>query len=85
MTVRCPLSHVFLIEMDAAPDALLRVLGPFALQGAMVTGLDLNRREGRMELRIEAEGVEAQAADQLGRRLEALPIVRTVGVGWRAA
>lgn len=74
--------HVFLVEMDAVPDALLRVLSPFALSGARVIGLDLVDRESRMDLRIEAQGLVTAAADHLGRKLRALPIVRGVGLGW---
>lgn len=75
--------HVFLIEMDAAPDALLRALGPFALHEATVAGLALRRGEDWLELRIEISGVARDLAARLGRKLEALPIVRTVGLGWR--
>ncbi|MDB5432782.1 MAG: hypothetical protein JWP35_3898 [Caulobacter sp.] len=76
--------HVFLIEMDAAPDALMRALGPFALHDASVTGLELNHRGERMELRVEATGVCPEVAAHLGRKLDALPMVRGVGLGWRA-
>lgn len=75
--------HVFLIEMDAAPDALLRALGPFALHETTVAGLTLRRGEDWLELRIEISGVARDLAARLGRKLEALPIVRTVGLGWR--
>ncbi|WP_304190306.1 hypothetical protein [Phenylobacterium aquaticum] len=74
--------HVFLVEMDAGPDALLRVLGPFALLGARVTGLDLTDRDSRLDLRIEARGLATPLADHLGRKLRALPSVRAVGQGW---
>ena len=76
--------HVFLIEMDDEPDALLRALGPFALHDASVTGLALNRIGERLELRVEARGVDAQVAAHLGRKLGNLPIVRGVGLGWRS-
>ena len=75
--------HIFLIEMDAEPDALLRALGPFALHEATVTGLDLEHRDGRQTLRVEAVGLCRDLAARLGRKLEALPVVRTVGLGWR--
>ena len=74
--------RVFLIEMDAAPDALLRALGPFALHEATVTGLDLKRGIDRLELRIEAQGLCAELANRLGLKLQALPSVRAVGMGW---
>ena len=80
-----PGRHIFLIEMDAAPDALLRALGPFALQGASVTGLELSTRGGRMALRVEATGVCADTAARLRQRLGALPSVRGVGLGWSAS
>jgi hypothetical protein len=80
-----PGRHIFLIEMDAAPDALLRALGPFALQGASVTRLELTTCDGRMALRVEATGVCADTAARLSHRLGALPSVRGVGLGWSAS
>lgn len=77
--------HVFLIEMDAAPDALMRALGPFALHQAKVVGLGLDYGEERMRLRVEAAGVCADLARRLGLKLEGLPSVRAVGVGWTCA
>ena len=74
--------HVFLIEMHAEPDAVLRVLGPFALHEAELTALDLTRGEGRLDLRVEAVGVGFDLADRLGRKLRALPVVRGVSLGW---
>ena len=76
--------HIFLIEMDAAPDSLMRALGPFALQGASVTGLELTNTDGRMALRVEATGVCGDVAARLRHRLGALPCVRGVGLGWSA-
>ncbi len=77
--------HVFLVEMDAEPDALVRVLGPFALHAARVTGLDLTCTDGRLALRIEAAGVPAELAGRLRVKLQTLPIVRAVGLGWFGA
>jgi len=74
--------HVFLIEMEAAPDAVVRVLGPFALHDAELTTLGLTRGEGRLDLRIEAMGLDLELADRLGRKLRALPVVRNVTQGW---
>jgi hypothetical protein len=76
--------HIFLIEMDAGPDALLRALGPFALHEATVVGLDIEHRDGRQTLRVEATGLCRDLAARLGRKLQALPAVRGVGTGWRA-
>jgi hypothetical protein len=77
-----PGRHVFLIEMEAAPDAVMRVLGPFALHEAELTALDLTRGEGRLDLRVEAVGFGFDLADRLGRKLRALPVVRGVSLGW---
>ena len=73
--------HVFLVETDQGPDVLLRVLGPFALMGARIVRLGLTPGEGRQDLRIEVE-LEPDAAGQIGRRLDAMPAVRGVGLGW---
>jgi hypothetical protein len=75
--------HIFLIEMENGAEALLRALGPFALHEAVVTALDLEHREGRQTLRVEATGLCGGLAARLGRKLEALPVVRAVGLGWR--
>jgi hypothetical protein len=74
--------HLFLIEMEAAPDAVMRVLGPFALHEAELTALALTRGEGRLDLRVEAVGFGFDLADRLGRKLRALPVVRGVSLGW---
>lgn len=74
--------HLFLIEMEAAPDAVMRVLGPFALHEAELTTLALTRGEGRLDLRVEAVGFGFELADRLGRKLRALPVVRGVSLGW---
>lgn len=75
----------FLIEADAIADALIRVLTPFAVQGADLAEVTLARAEGGLAIRIEAEGLDARRAQILLRRLEALPVVRRAGLGWRAA
>lgn len=75
--------HVFLIDADQGSDVLLRVLGPFALMGARITGLGLTAGETRQALRIEVE-LGQDEAGLIGRRLDALPVVRGVGIGWTA-
>ena len=77
--------RLYLVEADAAPDALLRVLGPFAVAGAQVTAIELTEQETRHALRIEAKGLTAGGAEHLGAKLRALPIVRSVGLGWRTS
>jgi hypothetical protein len=80
-----PGRHVFLVEMEPEPDALVRVLNPFALHAAQVTGLALTCADDRLALRIEAAGVGAELAERLGKKLDALPVVRAVGLGWVGA
>ena len=77
-----PARCLFVIELDAVPDALLRALGPFALHEAQLAALELVRREGRLDLRIEATGLDPARADHLGRKLRALPAVRGLAQGW---
>jgi hypothetical protein len=77
-----PERWVFWVDADTLHDAVHRALGPFAVQGAMLTGLDLEPLEDGLRLRIEAEGVNAEKAAYLGRKLDSLPFVRSVSVGW---
>jgi hypothetical protein len=75
----------FLVEAHAEADALVRVLTPFAVQGAQLIEVRLDRAGGDLAIHVEAEGLEAVRAETLMRRLEGLPVVRRVGLGWRAA
>lgn len=67
---------VFLVELDAAPDAVIRVLAPFARAGAQITGLSLAGEA----LRIETDNLPDP--DRLGRLIRRMPMVRGVGTGW---
>lgn len=78
-----PLRRLFVIEADGAADALLRVLEPFALQQARLALVEMNTTGPSVCIRIEAEALCDQRTDRLRRRLEALPAVRTVALGWR--
>jgi hypothetical protein len=71
----------FLVETCAEGDALIRVLTPFAVQGAELAAVSLARAGPGLAIRIEADGLEPRRADTLLRRLEALPVVRSVRVG----
>lgn len=74
---------LFVVEMAAGGDNLLRALSPFPIQGAEVTRLDLQTRDGAARLEIETEGLAAQRAEYLRARLQALTGVRSVACGWR--
>ena len=74
---------VFVLEMAACGDLLLRALAPFPVQGAEVTRLDLQTDGDRARLEIETVGLASQRAEHLRMRLQALAGVRSVACGWR--
>ncbi|MBX3481129.1 MAG: hypothetical protein KF842_12080 [Caulobacter sp.] len=75
--------HTFVVETVAAPDILMRVLAPFAVQEAMITDIRIDHLSPGLSIAIEAAGVSEARAALIGRRLEALAAVRAVGRGWR--
>ncbi|MBI1405354.1 MAG: hypothetical protein GC145_04425 [Caulobacter sp.] len=77
--------HTFVVAAAAESDILIRVLGPFAVQEATIADIRLDRRAGGLVIAIEASGVSDARAELIGRRLEALAAVRSVGRGWRVA
>jgi len=74
---------LFVVEMAAGGDTLLRALTPFPVQGAAVLRLDLRTDGDRARLEVETEGLPAQRAEHLRARLQALAGVTSVGCGWR--
>lgn len=76
--------RTFLIEALPQGDILLRILGPFAVQGAKVLVLAAEQRAERTSIRIEVGNMTADAADHLADQLKGMPAVRSVGLGWRA-
>lgn len=82
--VPAPPRRLFVIDADGAADALLRVLEPFALQQARLALVEMAPTEGAVRIRIEADALCDLRADRLRRRLEGLPSVRAVALGWRA-
>lgn len=81
-TTRLGRRHCFLVETHDDVDALLRVLTPFAVMGASIASATLARGERGCAVRVEADGLCEQRAETLLRRLEGLPVVRSVGLGW---
>lgn len=77
--------RTFLVEAAAGPDLLVRVLGPFALNEAEVTDIRLERRAAAVSLVIETVELGEDRTERIAGRLRALPAVRSVGTGWRAA
>ena len=76
---------VFQIVAARDSDAMLRVLGPFALVAATLHSAQLTRGDDHVSIRIETEGLNTQSAQTIVRRLENMPIVRGVGFGWLGA
>ena len=74
---------LFVVEMAAGGDNLLRALAPFPVQGAEVRRLDLQTDGDLARLEIETDGLAAQRAEHLRARLQALAGVRSVACGWR--
>ena len=77
----------FVFQIVAAHDcdALMRVLGPFALVAATLRSAQLTRGEDHVSIRIETEGLDARRAQTILHRLENMPLVRGVGFGWLGA
>lgn len=74
---------VFVLEMAAGGDLLLRALAPFPVQGAEVTRLDLQTTGDTSRLEIETHGLAINRAHLLHARLQALAGVSSVACGWR--
>jgi hypothetical protein len=77
--------RLFLIEASAAGDALLRILEPFALQQAALAAVTCDAAAGGVRVRVEADGLTDDRAETLRRKLARLPVVTSVGMGWRGA
>jgi hypothetical protein len=74
----------FLVDAHVGSDTLIRVLTPFAVQGAELCDVTLTRTARGLSISLEVEGLGHGRAELLLRRLEALPVVRHVGLGWRS-
>lgn len=75
--------HTFLVEAHAETDVLLRVLNPFAIQGARIVAAELSERAGQVAIRIEVIGMAMARAELVMSRLRGLPSVLAVGLAWR--
>jgi hypothetical protein len=76
--------RLFLIEAAASTDALLRILEPFALQQATLAAVTCDAGANAVRIRVEAEGLSDDRAETLRRRLDKLPLVTSVALGWQA-
>lgn len=76
--------YAFLIEAVDAPGALVRVLTLFAVQPVALASVNmLPAAGGGAAIRIEADGLTQPRAETLRRRLDGLPGVHSVALGWR--
>jgi hypothetical protein len=78
-----PARHIFLVEAVAAADTLARILGPFIVLEAELTSVDYRADSGVATIRIEVAGLAPGRETLTRHRLEGLPVVRRVGLGWR--
>jgi hypothetical protein len=77
--------YSFLVEAEAGPDALVRVLTLFAVQSAALASVTASASEdGFSHIRIDADWLDECRAETLLRRLCGVPIVRNVALGWRS-
>lgn len=75
--------HTFLVQAHAEIDILVRVLGPFNVQGARIVSADLTERDGQVAIRIDATGMTTQRAELTAQRLRGMASVSSVGLVWR--
>jgi acetolactate synthase regulatory subunit len=72
------LRHRFVVEVDPIPDALVRVLGPFAVQQVTVAAVRYEQTDCGGFAVLEILGLDPDKAGLLERRLEQLSFVRNV-------
>lgn len=75
--------HVFVIEFAGATDSVLKLLGVFCVQACRLTHLTLEPGAAGAQLRVHVGDLGTERAAHLRDRLAALPIVRSVALGWR--
>jgi hypothetical protein len=75
--------HLFILEARNDGDALLRVLGCFAVQQARVVETRAVADGPRLSMRIIAHGLSKSRAERLRLRLCELPLAAQVSLGWR--
>lgn len=75
--------HCFVVEAREAPDTLVRLLTPFAVQAAALASVVCSREGGALSVRIEADRLDPERAERLLRLLRGMPVVTGVALGWR--
>ena len=75
--------YAYVIEAHDAPDTLVRVLTLFAVQPLVLASVTMAASGGGCAIRVEADGLDAQRAETMLRRLDGLAVVQSVGLAWR--
>jgi hypothetical protein len=75
-----PEHHEFRVEADAVLDVLLRILGPFAVQGVELSAVNHERNGESAWTVLEVAGLAPERAELLRLRLAQIPSVRGVTV-----
>ncbi len=73
-----PDRHEFHVEAEPDADVLLRILGPFAVQGATLAEVRHTRTDAAAWTVLETDGLAPERAELLRRRLLQVPSVRSV-------
>jgi hypothetical protein len=76
--------QLFIVETSDSGDALLRVLGCFAVQQARLVETRAMVDGERLSMRIIAQGLTPNRVELLRRRISELPLAASVSVGWRS-
>ena len=67
--------HCFVVEAREAPDTLVRLLTPFAVQAAALASVQSSEADGVLSVRIEADHLNSDRAERLLRQLRGMPVV----------
>jgi hypothetical protein len=70
----------FVVDIDPIPDALLRILGPFAARQVMLTAVRHGQEGCGAWTVVETVGVDRATAELIGLRLAQMACVRSVHV-----
>ena len=79
------LCRLYLIEAADGPGLLLRILGLFSVRQAAVRCVRAETLQGVAHIRVEAEGLDARQAAALANKLQEMPMVEGVAMGWCGA
>lgn len=82
---RRPSGYEFHVEADPDSDVLLRILGLFAVQGAVLADVRHTQTEAAAWSVLEVTGLAHDRAELLRLRLAQVPAIRTVRLGARLA